>query len=116
MKRNVLPRKIFILAACVVLVTVWERVKATEIGYQVEETRQSIESLESQIATLEKNLQKASSPSNLAQMANKKLGMIPAPLESLRFMDAGGAQDVAASRNLPTRLWQKLRLWYHPTS
>ncbi len=116
MKSNLFQRKFFILAAFAVLSTVWGRVKATEIGYRVEETRKSIESLESQIATQEKNLQEASSPANLAEAASRKLGMIPAPLESLRFMDAGEAQDIAASRSLPTRLWKKLRLWYHPTS
>ena len=116
MKKKLFSGKILVFAACGVLVIVWERVKATELGYHVEETRKSIEDLQSQLASLEKNLEIASSPSNLAQAAQDKLGMIPAPLESLRFMDAGSAQDIASSDSFSLRLWKKLRSWYHSTS
>lgn len=75
-------------ASVLVLALVWQHIQATRLGYEVEKARREAHRLRGRIGALQMSLQTSQSPAQLAANARARLGMFPAPPDSLRFLDA----------------------------
>lgn len=81
-------------ASLLLLALVWQRIEATRLGYRVESERREAQVLRSRIGAVQMQLETSVSPAQLAAQARARLGMFPAPPESLRILagdsDASG--------------------------
>lgn len=73
-------------ASLLVLALAWQHVQATRLGYQVEKLRREAELLKGQNASLAMELESRLSPASVSALAKERLGMFPAPPESLRIL------------------------------
>lgn len=88
-------------ASVLLLALVWQRIAATQLGYQVEKARRQTELLRSQIGDLDVQLQTCTSPARLASEARARLGMFPAPPAALRILSG---ESETRPESLLTRL------------
>ncbi len=93
-------------ASLVLLALVWQHIEATRLGYRVEKQRHEAQLLRARIAAIDIELETSVSPAQLASRARSRLGMYPAPPESLRILADG---PDARREGFLTRLFPKAR-------
>ena len=97
-----------ISAGALVLTLVWQHVKATRLGYAVENARHQAHNLRANIGAVRMDLETSVSPARLAVEAKTRLGMYPAPPESMRILDgaAAPARDAGFLARLMPKIWR----------
>ncbi|MHB2025733.1 MAG: hypothetical protein ACYCPQ_03700 [Elusimicrobiota bacterium] len=90
MKKNKMRGLQIIFGGLFLMTLVWQRIESTALGYSVEISRQKIERLGGEIALLQKRLDFTLSCAQVAQAAQQKLGMSPAPLSAEKTLPNSG--------------------------
>ncbi|MBI4385901.1 MAG: hypothetical protein HY551_00815 [Elusimicrobia bacterium] len=85
-----------ILAALWIFVLVWEQIQSIRLGYELERTRQAVETQRGRNAYLRLDLQRESSPEWISSLARVRLGMSPLLPENLILL--GSAPRALESR------------------
>ena len=84
-----------------ILLFVWEQVRATQLGYRVEAARAILEAQEHKNAYLRLELERWKSPGHLQESARKRLGMQPASPSTIVLLPA-------PPQETPSRFWVRL--------
>lgn len=84
--RRTKPTSRILAASLLVLALAWQHIQATRLGYQVERSRREAQLLKGQNASLAMELESRLSPARVSVRAKERLGMFPAPPESLRIL------------------------------
>jgi hypothetical protein len=112
MKKSPVPILKIISASLLILALAWQHIQAMRLGYEVEKSRRQAHFARGRIGSLQMEMERSLSPSQMALHAKTQLGMFPAAPESLRLLEPAGPsslQRTLLGRLLP-KSWRRL-IW-----